>query len=266
MAAVVTFGPVCAHAVSMSEAIDLIARQAASGAGGFVLTPNVDHIAIARADAGLATAYQRAFLCLADGMPLVALSRLLGLPLREKVSGSDVFEPLMARCAQDRLPVFFMGATEETCEHAIRKLRESYPDLEVLGYDSSLFDLEMDPEAARLALRRAGASGARLVMVFLPPRKQVVLSLFEDEYRPAVGFGAGSSLAFYVGATRRAPVLVSRLGLEWLFRLVQEPRRLWRRYLVEDLAAIPVFARLALERLSNAIRGRNLPPSERRPN
>ena len=181
-------------------------------------------------------------------MPLVATSRLLRLPIREKVSGSDLFEPLMARCARDRLPVFFLGATPSTCEAAGRKLRARHPGVELAGYDASQFDMNVDPTAARDALRRARESGARLVLVCLPPVKQLMLFRFEDEYRPAVGIGVGSTLAFYAGELPRAPDWVSRVGLEWLHRLSQEPRRLWRRYLIEDPQALPIFLRMALDR------------------
>jgi N-acetylglucosaminyldiphosphoundecaprenol N-acetyl-beta-D-mannosaminyltransferase len=260
----VQFGRVCAHAVSMAEAIDIIARRAASGDGGFVLTPNLDHIAIARKDPEMAAAYERVFLSLADGMPLVAVSMLLRLPLREKVSGSDLFEPLMARCARDRLPVFFIGATENACRAGTEKLRTSY-GMEVAGYDASEFDLSADPEAAAQALRRARLSGARVIVACLPPRKQLLLARFEDEYRPAVGIGAGSALSFYVAEVRRAPACISRLGIEWLYRLIQEPRRLWRRYLVEDLAALPVLARMVLDRLRGRPLSRTVDPLRTHP-
>ena len=257
---VVQFGPICAHAVSMAEAIDLICQRAASGEGGFVLTPNVDHIAIAGRNPEMAAAYDRAFLSLADGLPLVAVSRLLRLPVREKVSGSDLFEPLMARCALDRLPVYFIGATPEVCQAASERLRTSYPGIEITGYDSAVFDLDVDPEGAIAAVRHARQSGARLIVVGLPPRKQLLLSRFESEYRPAVGIGAGSALSFYVGEVPRAPAWVSGLGFEWLFRLIQEPRRLWRRYLVEDLAALPVLVGMVLDRLRGRRLSRNARP------
>lgn len=260
----VQFGPICAHAVSMAEAVDLIARRAASGEGGFVLTPNVDHVAMARRSPEMVAAYQRAFLSLADGVPLVAVSRLLRLPVREKVSGSDLFGPLMSRCARDRLPVFFVGATREACEEASQKLRTEHPGIEVTGFDASIFDLDADPDRVVAALHRARDTGARLIVVCLPPRKQLLLSRFEDEYRPAIGIGAGSALSFYAGHVRRAPAWVSMLGFEWLYRLAQEPRRLWRRYLVEDLAALPVFAGMALDRLRGKALSRTVQPLRNR--
>jgi N-acetylglucosaminyldiphosphoundecaprenol N-acetyl-beta-D-mannosaminyltransferase len=252
--AVVTFGPVHAHAVSMEHAVDLIARRAASGRGGYVLTPNVDHLAISRRNPEFAAAYRGSFLALPDGMPLVMVSRFLRLPIRHKVSGSDLFEPLMARCARDGLPVFFIGASPQTCEAATRKLEAHYPGIRLTGYDSSAFDLDARPDAAITALRAARDKGARLVVACLPPLKQLMLYRFEDEYRPAVGIGAGSTLSFYVGEVPRAPAWVSRMGLEWLHRLTREPRRLWRRYLVEDLGALAIFAQMTVDKL----RGRPL--------
>ena len=245
----VEFGPLHAHAVSMPEAVDLIARRAASGRGGFVLTPNLDHVARGLVDPELRAAYRRSFLSLADGMPLVATSRLLGLSLREKVSGSDLFEPLMARCARDGLPVFFVGASPAVCEAAFVKLRASYPGIRLAGFDASLFDLDHDPATAVAALQRARDGGARIVLACVPPAKQLMLYRFEDAYRPAVGIGMGSTLAFYVGAVRRAPRVVSRIGFEWLYRLCQEPGRLWRRYLLEDPKAFLVLARMLRDRL-----------------
>jgi N-acetylglucosaminyldiphosphoundecaprenol N-acetyl-beta-D-mannosaminyltransferase len=178
------------------------------------------------------------------------MSRLLRLPLRHKVSGSDLFEPLMARCARDGLPIFFLGSTSAACEAATTKLGATYPTIRVTGYDSSIFDIDVDADHAIAVLRRARDSGARLIVVCLPPTKQIMLARFESEYRPAVGIGAGSALSFYVGEVRRAPRWMSHSGLEWLHRLSQEPRRLWRRYLLEAAWALPVFVSMALGRLA----------------
>jgi N-acetylglucosaminyldiphosphoundecaprenol N-acetyl-beta-D-mannosaminyltransferase len=253
-APVVEFGPVRVHAVSAADAVDLIAVRAAHAAGGFVLTPNVAHVALSARSAEMAAAYRRCFLSLADGMPLVLLARLLRLPLREKVSGSDIFPALMARCAREGLRVFFIGATPSACEAAIRKLRAQYDALRVVGYDASRFDLESAPEHAVAVLRRARDAGARLIVVCLPMDKQLMLARFQADYHPAVGIGAGAALSFYAGEMRRAPAWMSRCGLEWLYRLAQEPRRLWRRYLLDSRHAVPVFAAMVKDRLAGRTR------------
>lgn len=244
----VRFGPVRVHAVTLAEAVDLIARRAASGRGGYVLTPNVDHLSVALRNADLVAAYERAFLSLADGMPLVATSRLLGLPVRERAAGSDLFAPLMARCAADGLPVYFLGASESACRASCARLRSEHPSIVIAGTDSGRFDLDAEPEAARAALRRARDAGARVIILCLPTLKQLMLPRFEGDYRPAVAIGAGATLDFYAGEVHRAPVWVRRIGFEWLHRLAQQPSRLWRRYLVENPRALRIFAGMALAR------------------
>jgi N-acetylglucosaminyldiphosphoundecaprenol N-acetyl-beta-D-mannosaminyltransferase len=254
----VRFGRVHAHAVPPGEAIDLIVDRARCGRGGFVLTPNVDHIAIAQHSPALADAYQRVFLSLADGMPMVLAARVLGLPLSAKVSGSDVFEPLLERCAEEGLPVFFLGSTAELNERAISILKERYPAIEITGYDDSHVDPEGDPAVVLKALHRARVSGARIIICSLPPSKQVILSQFMWEYAPAIGVATGGALGFFVGDVKRAPVWVSRISFEWLWRLAQEPARLWRRYLIEDTAAVPVFLGMVFRRMA----GRNMAETE----
>ena len=245
----VRFGHIHAHVISPRDAIEVIVARARGGLGGFVMTPNVDHIAIAQRSPALVDAYRRCFLSLADGMPMVLASRLLRLPLVTKVSGSDVFEPLLARCADEGLPVFFLGSTSDLNERAILLLKETYPHIEITGYDDSFFDVERDPDTAAQALRRARASGARIVICSLPPAKQVLLSQLMWEYAPAVGVATGGALSFFVGDVKRAPAWVSKMSFEWMWRLVHEPARLWRRYLIEDVAAFPVFGGMLVERL-----------------
>ena len=195
-------------------------------------------------------AYRRSFLCLPDGMPMVLTSRLLGLPLRRKVSGSDVFEPLLARCAEEGLPVFFLGSTAESCERAFLTLKDRYPAIEITGYDDSMFDPEDDPTTVIQALHRARASapGSSSARCRRPSRCCSRSSC--GSTRPQSASRPAASLGFFVGDVKRAPTWVSRLSFEWLWRLVHEPARLWRRYLVEDVAALPVFLDMVLDRLA----------------
>ncbi len=182
-------------------------------------------------------------------MPLIATSRLLRLPIREKVSGSDLFEPLMARCAADRLPVFFLGATPGTCEAASRKLRAQYPGIELAGYDASHFDMDVDPEAAREAFRRARDRGARLILACLPSVKTArCCTTSRTTIAPrSASASARPSRSTPARCSERPPGCPG-LGFEWLYRFSREPRRLWRRYLIEDPQALPIFLRMAIDR------------------
>src|SRR5262249_9400135 len=153
----VLYGRVHAHGVEHDEAIDLIVARAKSGLGGFVLTPNVDHIALAQRSPDMVDAYDNCFLSLPDGMPLVAICRLLRLPIQRKVSGSDLLVPLLARCADERLPIFFFGSSADTNERATLELKKLYPHIEITGYDDSQFDPDGDQSHAINALNRARA-------------------------------------------------------------------------------------------------------------
>ena len=144
----VRVGRIHAHAVERDEAIELIVARAQGGLGGFVLTPNVDHIAIAQHAPALVDAYRRSLPVVGRRDADRAMSRLLRLPLATKVSGSDLFEPLLARCAAERtarlLPRFQRGLVPA----GQAMLEERYPEIEITGYDDSCYDTERNMATA----------------------------------------------------------------------------------------------------------------------
>ncbi|MEI6666729.1 MAG: WecB/TagA/CpsF family glycosyltransferase [Acidobacteriota bacterium] len=230
--------------VTKDEAIGRVDDLIAAGGGGYVVTPNIDHVVLVGQDARLRAAYRRASLSLADGQPLLWMARALGSPLPEKISGSDILAPLMASAAAKQRRVFFFGATPEVSAEAARRLVARYPALRVVGRDSSYWSPDLADGAADAAIIRAiRESGADLVVVALgTPKQEIWMERFQRELAPAVSIGLGASLDFVAGTVSRAPAWMSRAGLEWVFRLWQEPRRLAYRYLVRDLQIIPIFA------------------------
>ena len=202
---------------------------------GFIVTPNVDHICLFHRRADIRAAYKEAFLALPDGIPLLWAARFLGRPLKEKLSGSDLVPMLSAWAAQEGCSVFCFGAAEGVAEKAARNLRERYPGLTVAGVYSPPLGFERDPvenERAIAAIRNAKPDIC-FVALGCPKQELWLLEHYEDIGVP-VSLGIGAGLDFVAGKVRRAPRCLQRIGLEWVWRLVQEPRRLWRRYLVED--------------------------------
>jgi N-acetylglucosaminyldiphosphoundecaprenol N-acetyl-beta-D-mannosaminyltransferase len=249
-------------AVTLPGALDRIEGLVGARRGGVVFTPNVDHVVIAERDEAFRAAYAAADLSLADGMPIVWSSRLLGVPLPEKVSGSDLVLPLMDRAAALRWRVFLLGAGPGVAEAAGEKLRRER-SVDVVGTAAPFVRVrpgEPDPEgdAAVEAIR---AAAPHLVLVaFGAPKQELWMSRHREALAPAVLLGIGGSLDFVAGRVRRAPPWISGIGLEWAWRLAREPRRLWRRYLVEDPAFLGVLWRTMREhRLAGA--GRSSPPS-----
>ena len=240
--------------VTMAEALQTISGLVARRRGGIVCTPNVDHLVLLEDDPRLRAAYASASLVLADGMPIVWASRLLGAPLREKVSGSDLIGPLLALAAAERWRVYLVGGGEGSAARAAERLKVDAPGLEIVGIDARTIDIDIDidrghdhdPSACFGLVAGVTAARPDLVLVALGcPKQEIVMHRIAGAIRPAVCIGIGAGLDFLAGAVPRAPRWMSAAGLEWLYRLAREPRRLWRRYLLRD----PRFAWILLREL-----------------
>jgi N-acetylglucosaminyldiphosphoundecaprenol N-acetyl-beta-D-mannosaminyltransferase len=230
-------------AVSFSEALELIAELVDGRSGGVVFTPNVDHVVKAERRPDFLRAYSRADLCLADGMPLLWASRVLGSPLPEKVSGSDLVLPLMRLAGERGWRVYLVGGRPGAAEKAAKRLVDEL-GVNIVGIDSPIVAPDGSGEGSEQALERLQALTPDLVLVaFGAPKQELWIDRFADRIAPAVAIGVGASLDFVAGEVRRAPVWMSRVGIEWVFRLLQEPRRMWRRYLVEDPAFVAIVVR-----------------------
>lgn len=231
----VRLGELAVHPVTLDDAVSRILAMVETGLGGFIVTPNVDHVCLVESDIELRSIYARADLVLADGQPLVWLAKAIGSPVPEKVSGSDITLPLLRAARDAGQSVFFLGATESVCAELCRKLGELVPGLNVAGSSSPRFDPRGDDTEFVAALDAACHSGADLLFLALgSPKQEYALGRYVDRFRPAVAIGVGATFDFIVGKQKRAPKWMSDAGLEWLFRLSREPRRLWRRYLVDD--------------------------------
>jgi N-acetylglucosaminyldiphosphoundecaprenol N-acetyl-beta-D-mannosaminyltransferase len=157
----------------------------------------------------------------------------------ERVSGSDLAFPLLGRAARRGWRTYLLGGAPGVAEEAARRLRARLPSLVVAGTDAPRITLEPGDPEGEAALARLRAARPDLVLVALgAPKQELWIHRHRAALGPAVAVGVGATLDFLSGRVRRAPRWVSRAGLEWLWRLGREPRRLWRRYLVQD----PAFA------------------------
>jgi len=227
----------------MEEAVAQIQAWVADSAGRchFVVTPNVDHVVMLEHHVGLQASYRDAGMVLVDGAPVLWASRLLRTPLPAKVSGSDLVKPLMQRAAERGHRVYFLGGDEGVAEKARDILLAEFPTLNIVGIDSPRIQVDtVSPEI----IQRVRAAQPHLVLVALGAPKQ---EIFSHEQRaamkPAVLVGVGASLDFIANVRKRAPAWLSKVGLEWLFRLAQEPRRLAARYFLRDPQFFWIVAR-----------------------
>jgi N-acetylglucosaminyldiphosphoundecaprenol N-acetyl-beta-D-mannosaminyltransferase len=230
--------------VDFDGALDAIDRLVSAKQGGTVFTPNVDHVVMAEHDERFRDAYRAAALSLVDGAPVLWASRLLRTPLPQKVSGSDLVMPLMQRAAERGYRVYFLGGAEGVAELARSKLMAALPGLNIVGTDASRISVETDPGGGDPVVERIREARPDLILVALGAPKQELWSYSRTQaLSPAVLIGLGASLDFVAGVQKRAPTWMSKVGLEWLFRLAQEPRRLAGRYLLRDPQFFWILAR-----------------------
>jgi len=222
--------------LGFDEAVEAILERAARRSPAIVVTPNVDHVMMHRRDPALREVYRRAALVLADGAPLVWAARLLGSPLAAKVSGSDLLPRLCAAAAERRLRVYLLGGRPGSAERCAEVLRARHPTLVVAGVACPPFGFERDPDHNRRIVDAVRAAAPDLLFVALgSPKQELWIADHFEALGVPVAIGVGAAVDFVSGAARRAPVWMQRAGLEWLFRLLREPRRMWKRYLVRDL-------------------------------
>jgi N-acetylglucosaminyldiphosphoundecaprenol N-acetyl-beta-D-mannosaminyltransferase len=238
-------GSVWVDVLTRPEMLEELSALVDARNGGTVFTPNVDHVVLAERNTAFRHAYARASLTLADGAPLLWASRLLGIRLPEKLSGSDMVMPIAALAGIRGWRVYLLGGRPGAAEETARQFRELH-GVEVVGVEAPRIDLA-DEAGDPAIIERIRRSRADLVFVALgAPKQELWSERVRARVQPAVLVSVGASFEFIAGQVPRAPAWLSRIGGEWLFRLAQEPRRLWRRYLVDDPRFVGIVLRTAM--------------------
>ncbi len=178
----------------------------------------------------------------ADGMPLVWASKLLGKPLPSRVAGVDLFQELVSVCSVKGYKPFFFGAKEWVLEKMVKTFERKYPELNIAGFRSGYFSEEEAPQIAEYITN----SGADMLFVgFSTPMKENFLNKWMPVMQVPFCMGVGGSFDIVAGRTKRAPLWLQNIGLEWLYRIYQEPRRMWKRYAKTN----PVFCWLLVKEI-----------------
>jgi N-acetylglucosaminyldiphosphoundecaprenol N-acetyl-beta-D-mannosaminyltransferase len=218
---------------------------------GYAVTPNVDHTVKFRNSAQFRELYERAALVVADGVPLLWAARILGTPLKERINGTDLFECTCQLAAQRGYSVFFLGGSPGAAASASAKLMQRHPNLKIAGCECPPVGFYNSAEQNETIQKKIRQSGADILFVGLgAPQQEQWMCDYAEGAGVWFAIGIGVSFSFVGGLIARAPVWMQRNGLEWLWRLGKEPKRLWRRYLLEDL---PFFGMLLRARFKKTL-------------
>jgi N-acetylglucosaminyldiphosphoundecaprenol N-acetyl-beta-D-mannosaminyltransferase len=216
--------------VTTSEALDRIDQMIASRKPHYVATANVDFLVQAREDVELRRILFDADLILCDGTPLLWVSRLLGNPLPERVAGADVVPHVIQLAAEKKYRLFLLGATPDSITRAATNLREAYPNLHIAGLYSPPFNKLIEMDHDEIKARILAAKPDLLLISFGCPKQEKWIAMHYRDLGVPVAAGVGATIDFLAGKIPRAPLWMRRGGFEWVYRLIQEPRRLFRRY------------------------------------
>lgn len=235
-----------------SDVVERVEKGWRDGRGGVIITPNVDIWRMCRSDNECKRLVDAAAIVVADGAPLLWAAALAGDRLPERVTGSGLVETLSAAAARGGRSVYVIGGGEgDTCVRAAQALSHRYPGLRLAGAVAPPFGFDRDSAMLAHVVEEAAMSGADLFLVGLGfPKQDRLAGLIAQRCPSAWALGCGGGIAMAAGDAKRSPGWAQRSGVEWVVRLVQEPRRLSRRYLVDDIpAAVTLLAMSARTRI-----------------
>jgi N-acetylglucosaminyldiphosphoundecaprenol N-acetyl-beta-D-mannosaminyltransferase len=231
--------------LSMEETLAKIEEFIRSGQPHQHVVINADKLVKASRDPELRRIINECALINVDGMPVVWASRLLGKPLKERVAGVDLFEALMRRAGEKSWRVFLLGAREEVVQ-AVREIyQRKYPQLPIAGCRNGYWSSQEEAAVAE----QIRASRADLLFVAISsPKKEQFLGRWQAAMRVPFAMGVGGTFDVAIGRVKRAPLWMQKSGLEWFYRFLQEPRRMFRRYFIDDMAFIWLLIKEAARR------------------
>ncbi len=224
----VSIGNVPMHSLTMKETLLLI-EQAMSKEGCFLqhVVINVAKLVNMQTQKDLKDSVLACDIINIDGMGIVWGGRFLGLKIPERVAGIDLFSELLSFAQRQGERVFFLGASNVVLNLAVDNLQKTYPDLNIAGWHHGYFG---DNELS--VVEKIRTSGATMLFVAMSsPQKEKFINKWRDVLGVKFAMGVGGTLDIVAGKTKRAPLWMQRYGLEWLYRVIQEPRRMWKRYL-----------------------------------
>ena len=228
--------------LTMQEAVNAAEKLICKTKFTYVVTPNLDHIVALENDSEFAEIYSNADLILADGKPLIWISKFLKTPIKEKISGSDFFPQMCKMCADKGYSIFILGAAEGIAAKAAKNLCQKYSGLKIVGTYSPPFGFDKDKNELKKITEIIQKAKPDILAVALgSPKGEKYIYRNLKENRVPLSISIGATIDFEAGNVKRAPKWMAEHGLEWLYRITQDPKRLAKRYWNDAVKIIPII-------------------------
>lgn len=222
--------------LNKNEAIQIIDWYIQNGGTYYVVTPNSDIVVKMQRDIKLKAIFDNANLILTDGMMLIKIARFLKNPIKERVSMTDFVWNVLELAIEKEYRVFFLGGKGSVLERAISNIKMKLPGLQIAGFYSPPFGFEKNPVQLDKVNSKIKRSRADILLVFLGcPKQEYFIYQNKDIYKVPISITMGGCVDFIAGKVKRAPKWMQNAGLEWFFRFLQEPRRMFKRYFIDDV-------------------------------
>ncbi len=225
--------------VTENEAIKHIEYCIENKKIGHIITPNVDQIVRIESDEYFKEICDNAELLLVDGHPLMWIAKYYKKPFKEKICGSDLVLKLCQLAVRKNYSIFLLGAAEGVAQKAANNLKKSYPGIKIAGTYSPPFGFEKDKgELKKIDIMLLESKADLLFVGMGVPKQDIFIYENMHKYKIPMSFSIGASIDFIAGEQKRAPRWINRIGFEWFYRFLQEPKRMFRRYFVNDMKII----------------------------
>ena len=222
-----TFAGANINNLSIKEGISEIEKLIKDNKPSYIVTPNAAHITLLQRDKEFKEVYKNAKLIFPDGKSLIWSSKIMGFPLKERITGLDLLFSLSSLASQKNYKIYFLGASTQVIKKTVENLRYKFPNLQIAGYHHGYF---FDEKEVISKINKLEPHILFIGMGF--PKQEKWIYAHINQLKIKIAICVGGVFDIIAGKVYRAPLWMQNLGLEWFFRLIQEPRRLWKRYLI----------------------------------
>lgn len=228
--------------ITMREAVEYINQMIVKKNKGYIVTPNVDFIVRIETDSYFSDIVKNADLIVTDGKPLIWISNKLGTPIKEKISGSDLSPKVFELASKNGYSVYLLGGKEGVAEQAKKNMEIKYNGINIVGTYSPPFGFEKKEEEINKINNLINEVTPDILLVCLgSPKQEKFIYENIDKYNALVSLAVGATIDFEAGNIKRAPQWISDIGMEWFYRFCKEPKRLFKRYFVDDMKIFKLY-------------------------